>query len=113
MKWGFKVFALGDSACGVLCDLEVYSGQAVAGEEGLTHAVGTRKTENLHNQGHFGTTDNFYNSHSDYKSLGRRHLRCGRNPNQPASICTGAHGQQLHQMLRMSTPHFPQEITLT
>ena len=53
VKWGFKVFALCDSSCGVLCDFEVYTGQAEAGE-GLTHAVVTRLTDELHQQGYHG-----------------------------------------------------------
>ena len=69
VKWGFKLFAMCDASSGVLCHFEVYTGQAIAGEEGLTHAVVTRLTVNLHNQEYIVTTDNFYTSNALATSL--------------------------------------------
>ena len=46
----------------MLCDFEVYAGQAEVGDDGLTHDVVRHLTDRLDHQGHMFVTDNFYMS---------------------------------------------------
>ena len=61
VKWGFKIFAACAARNGMLFDFEVYTGQAEAGDDGLTHDVRCL-IDRLDRQGCIFVTDNFYTS---------------------------------------------------
>ena len=61
VKWGFKIFASCDSATSILCDFEVYTGQADV-QGGLAHNVVVRLSDGLEKQNYVIFTDNFYTS---------------------------------------------------
>ena len=67
-KWGFKAFALCDSASAILCDFEIYTGQGNAAG-GLAHDVVIRLVEYLGNQHHVVYVNNFYTSEKLLMSL--------------------------------------------
>ena len=53
----------------MLCDFEVYTGQAEAGDDGLTHDVVRRLADRLDHQGYIFVTDNFDTSASLGKTM--------------------------------------------
>ena len=75
VKWGFKIFVACDAWNGMLCDFEVYTGQAEAGDDGLTHDV-RRLTGRLDHLGYIFVTDNFYTS----ATLGKTMTQHGSHP---------------------------------
>lgn len=74
-KFGFKVFALCDSALHYLYNFKVYTGRSQANqvERGLAHNVVLELVSPLFGQGYQLFTDNFYTSHKLFTELRDQH----------------------------------------